>query len=124
MQCLHATPAAATNLQDLAVTPDGKDVVTASGVVPYCQAVYITLNGDVAAGTFSWYDPDVHVFKPGVSTPLRQYDFPNTGTSSGADTLAPAGLAWAPDESKLFAISENSSDVYSLRVFDAATKAE
>ncbi|MGX1560561.1 YncE family protein [Streptomyces sp. NPDC055506] len=132
------------NLQDLAVTPDGQDVVTASGA-PYYQAVYkvtdlsangeyvtntypnavdIAPNGDVAAGTFSWYDPDVHVFKPGVSTPLRQYDFPNTGTSSGADTLAPAGLAWAPDASRLFAISENDSEVYSLRIFDAATKTE
>ena len=130
------------NLQDLAVTPDGKDVVTASGA-PYYQAVYkltdlsadgkyvtntypnavdIAPNGDVAAGTFSWYDPDVHVFKPGTSIPLRQYDFPNTGNSSGADTLAPAGLAWAPDESKLFAISENDNNVYSLRILDAPTK--
>ncbi|MGW0610533.1 YncE family protein [Streptomyces sp. NPDC002788] len=131
------------NLQDLAVTPDGKDVVTASGA-PYYQAVYklsdlsadgkyvtntypnavdIAPNGDVAAGTFSWYDPDVHVFKPGTSMPLRQYDFPNTGDSSGADTLAPAGLAWAPDESKLFAISENDNSVYSLRILEAPTKA-
>ncbi|GGW42816.1 Ig-like domain-containing protein [Streptomyces caelestis] len=130
------------NLQDLAVTPDGKDVVTASGA-PYYQAVYkltdlsadgkyvtntypnavdIAPNGDVAAGTFSWYDPDVHVFKPGTSIPLRQYDFPNTGNSSGADTLAPAGLAWAPDESKLFAISENDNNVYALRILDAPTK--
>ncbi|MEV0239312.1 Ig-like domain repeat protein [Streptomyces sp. NPDC050674] len=131
------------NLQDLAVTPDGKDVVTASGA-PYYQAVYkltdlsadgkyvtntypnavdIAPNGDVAAGTFSWYDPDVHVFKPGTSMPLRQYDFPNTGNSSGADTLAPAGLAWAPDESRLFALSENDNNVYSLRILEAPTKA-
>ncbi|MEU0248060.1 Ig-like domain repeat protein [Streptomyces sp. NPDC006235] len=131
------------NLQDLAVTPDGKDVVTASGA-PYYQPVYkltdlsadgkyvtntypnavdIAPSGDVAAGTFSWYDPDVHVFKPGTSLPLKQYDFPNTGTSSGADTLASAGLAWAPDASKLFAISQNDDNVYSLRVLDAPTKA-
>ncbi|AXE87308.1 Ig-like domain-containing protein [Streptomyces sp. Go-475] len=131
------------NLADLAVTPDGKDVVTASGS-PYYQAVYrlsdlaadgkyvtntypnavdIAPGGDVAAGTSSWYDPDVHVFEPGVSTPLRQYDFPNTGNSSGSDTLAPRGLAWAPDESRLFAVSQNDADVYSLRVLDAPTKA-
>ncbi|MFF5983802.1 hypothetical protein ACFY78_33680 [Streptomyces olindensis] len=131
------------NLADLAVTPDGKDVVTASGA-PYYQAVYrlsdlsadgeyatntypnavdIAPDGDVAAGTSSWYDPDVHVFKKGVSTPLRQYDFPNTGTSTGSDTLAPRGLAWAPDESKLFAISQNDADVYSLRVLDEPTEA-
>ncbi|MDG9714535.1 Ig-like domain-containing protein [Streptomyces sp. DH10] len=129
------------NLQDLAVTPDGTGVVTASGA-PYYQPVYelsdlsadgkyVTNtypnavdapNGDVAAGTFSWYDPDVHVFKPGTSLPLKQYDFPNTGTSSGADTLAPAGLAWAPDESKLFAISQNDNNVYSLRILDAPAK--
>ncbi|MER7403354.1 Ig-like domain-containing protein [Streptomyces sp. NPDC000070] len=130
------------NLQDLAVTPDGKDVVTASGA-PYYQAVYrltdlsasgkyvtntypnavdIAPSGDVAAGTDSSYDPDVHVFKPGTSIPLKQYDFPNTGTSGGSDLLAPAGLAWAPDESRLFAVSRNGSDVYALRVFDAPTK--
>lgn len=131
------------NLADLAVTPDGKDVITASGA-PYYQALYklsdlssdgsyvtntypnavdIAPNGDVAAGTSSWYDPDVHVFKQGVSTPVKQYDFPNTGTSSGSDTLAARGLAWAPDESRLFAISKNDSDAYSLRIFDAPTKA-
>ncbi|MFJ8507231.1 Ig-like domain repeat protein [Streptomyces avermitilis] len=131
------------NLSDLAVTPDGKDVVTASGA-PYYQAVYkisdlsadgryqtntypnavdIAPDGTVAAGTFSWYDPDVHVFKPGVSTPVRQYDLPNTGTSSGADTLAGSGLAWSPDGSRLFAVSYNDKDVYSLRVFDDPTKA-
>ncbi|MGI5427179.1 YncE family protein [Streptomyces sp. CA-179760] len=132
------------NLQDLAVTPDGQDVVTASGA-PYYQAVYkvtdlsangkyetntypnavdIAPSGDVAAGTDSSYDPDVHVFERGVPTPVKQYELPNTGTSGDSDLLAPAGLAWAPDESRLFAISENGSDVYSLRVFDAATKAE
>lgn len=130
------------NLADLAVTPDGKDVITASGA-PYYQAVYklsdlsadgkyvtntypnavdIAPNGDVAAGTSSWYDPDVHVFKQGVSTPVKQYDFPDTGTSSGSDTLAARGLAWAPDESRLFAVSQNDSDAYSLRIFDAPTK--
>ncbi|WP_369272265.1 Ig-like domain repeat protein [Streptomyces sp. R11] len=131
------------NLADLAVTPDGKDVITASGA-PYYQAVYklsdlsadgkyvtntypnavdIAPNGDVAAGTSSWYDPDVHVFKQGEPNPLKQYDFPNTGSSSGSDTLAARGLAWAPDESKLFAVSLNSNDAYSLRIFDAPTKA-
>jgi sugar lactone lactonase YvrE len=128
-------------LQDLAVTPDGEDVVTASGA-PYYQAVYklsdlsadgeyvtntypnavdIAPSGDVAAGTDSSYDPDVHVFKRGVSTPLKQYELPNTGTSGDSDLLAPAGLAWAPDESRLFAVSRNGSDVYTLRVFDAPT---
>ncbi|MEU7720201.1 Ig-like domain repeat protein [Streptomyces tibetensis] len=131
------------NLQDLAVTPDGKDVVTASGA-PYYQAVYkltdltadgkyvtntypnavdIAPNGDVAAGTDSSYEPDVHVFKQGVETPVRQYDLPDTGTPGDSDLLAPAGLAWAPDESRLFALSKNGSDAYALRIYDAPTKA-
>ncbi len=129
------------NLQDLAVTPDGREVVTASGA-PYYQAVYklsdlsangkyvtntypnavdIAPNGDIAAGTDSSYDPDVHVFKQGESMPVKQYDLPNTGTSGDSDLLAPAGLAWAPDESRLFAVSRNGSDVYALRVFDTPT---
>jgi hypothetical protein len=130
------------NLQDLAVTPDGKDVVTASGA-PYYQAVYkltdlsadgkyvtntypnavdIAPNGDVAAGTSSSYEPDVHVFKQGVSTPVKQYDLPDTGTPGDSDLLASAGLAWAPDESRLFALSKNGSDAYALRIYDAPTK--
>ncbi|MET8291190.1 Ig-like domain repeat protein [Streptomyces sp. NPDC005132] len=137
-------PGNSSNLSDLAVTPDGKDVITASGAPykqevfklsdlsedgsyttnPYPNAVDIAPNGTVAAGTFSWYDPDVHIFEPGVSTPVRQYDFPNTGGSSGSDTLAASGLAWAPDAGKLFAVSYNDEDVYSLRVFDNPTKAE
>jgi hypothetical protein len=136
-------PGSSSNLTDLAVTPDGKDVVTASGAPykhevfklsdlsedgsyatnPYPNAVDIAPNGAVAAGTFSWYDPDVHIFEPGVSEPVRQYDFPNTGGSSGSDTLAASGLAWAPDASKLFAVSYNDSNVYSLRVLDDPTKA-
>ncbi|MFF4504735.1 YncE family protein [Streptomyces sp. NPDC001401] len=137
-------PGSSSDLSDLAVTPDGKDVVTASGS-PYKQQVFkvsdlsgdgsyttnaypnavdIAPNGAVAAGTFSWYDPDVHIFEPGISAPVRQYDFPNTGNSSGADTLAASGLAWAPDASKLFAVSYNDSDVYSLRVLDNPTKAD
>ncbi|MEV6022820.1 Ig-like domain repeat protein [Streptomyces sp. NPDC052036] len=137
-------PGSSSDLDDLAVTPDGKDVVTASGAPykhqvfklsdlsedgsyttnPYPNAVDIAPNGAVAAGSFSWYDPDVHIFQPGVSSPVRQYDFPNTGHSSGADTLAASGLAWAPDASKLFAVSYNDADVYSLRVLNDPTKAD
>ncbi|WP_405870648.1 MULTISPECIES: YncE family protein [unclassified Streptomyces] len=137
-------PGSSSNLSDLAVTPDGKDVVTASGAPykqevfklsdlsedgsyttnPYPNAVDIAPNGAVAAGTNSAYDPDVHIFEPGVATPVREYDFPNTDGGSGADTLAASGLAWAPDASKLFAVSYNDSDVYSLRSFTNPTKAD
>lgn len=140
---LATTREAGSNLGDLQVTPDGQDVVVASGAPYYHQvfktadlnedgkyvstaypnSVAIAPNGTVAGGSFAWYDPDVYIFKPGSSEAVRTYDFPNTGSSSGADTLAAAGLAWAPDGSKLFAVTENSEGVYSLRAFDAPTKA-
>ncbi|MGI5376840.1 Ig-like domain repeat protein [Streptomyces sp. CA-251387] len=123
------------NLMDMAVTPDGKDVVTASGA-PYYQAVYkltdlskdgayttnpypnavdIAPNGDVAAGTSSTDEPDVHLFKPGTSLALKEYDL-------GSDQLTARGLAWAPDASKLFAVSRTGSDAYALHVYDDPTK--
>ncbi|MEV7689464.1 Ig-like domain repeat protein [Streptomyces bungoensis] len=140
---LASTREAGDNLGDFQVTPDGKDVVVASGAPYYHQvfktadldedgkyvstaypnSVAIAPNGTVAGGSFAWYDPDVYVFKPGSSEAVRTYDFPNTGNTSGADTLADAGLAWAPDGSRLFAVTYNSEGVYSLRGFDAPTKA-
>lgn len=132
-----------SNLRDLAVTPDGKDVITASGspyehpvfktadMAPdgsyasdtYPNAVAVAPDGSVAAGVDGWYNPDIFVYKPGGTTALRTYDFPNTGNSSGADELADSALAWAPDASRLFAVSYNSNGVYSLRVFASPTEA-
>ncbi|KPI09429.1 hypothetical protein OK074_3235 [Actinobacteria bacterium OK074] len=125
-------------LKDLAVTPDGKDVITASGS-PYYQALYklsdltadgqyastsypnavdIAPDGSVAAGADAAYDNDVYVYKQGASTPAHTYDLPG-----GPDAhLADAGLAWAPDESKLFAVSYDSANTYSLRVYDTPLK--
>ena len=132
-----------SNVSDLQVTPDGKDVVVASGA-PYYHQVYktsdlnedgkytttaypnsvaIAPDGTVAAGSFAWYDPDLYIFHPGSSEAVRSYDFPNTGHSSGADTLAPGGLAWAPDGSRLFAVTANDADVYSLREYDSPGQA-
>jgi hypothetical protein len=123
------------NLMDMAVTPDGKDVVTASGA-PYYQAVYkltdlskdgkyvtnpypnavdIAPSGDVAAGTSSTDEPDIHLFKPGTSLPLKEYDL-------GSDQLTARGLAWAPDSSKLFAVARTGGDGYALHVYDDPTK--
>ncbi|MGW7403211.1 YncE family protein [Streptomyces sp. NPDC054833] len=140
---LASTREAGSNLGDLQVTPDGKDVVVASGAPYYHQvfktadlnedgkypstaypnSVAIAPNGTVAGGSFAWYDPDVYVFRPGSSEAVRTYDFPNTGNTTGADTLAPGGLAWTPDASRLFAVTSNSEGVYSLREFDAPAKA-
>ncbi|CAM5443580.1 WD40 repeat domain-containing protein OS=Streptomyces alboniger OX=132473 GN=CP975_16155 PE=4 SV=1 [Streptomyces alboniger] len=127
---------------DIAVSPDGTQVVTASGA-PYYHPVYSTKDlspvgryssgdygaavdiapdGTVAAGTSSWYGPDVHVYRQGQWSKVREYEFPNTGNSSGGDTLAEGGLAWAPDGSRLFAVSSNSEGAFSLRVFTDPAK--
>ena len=88
------------NMRDLAITPDAKDVVVASGS-PYYQAAYrtsdltadgqyptdaypnavdIAPDGSVAAGIDGAYEPDVFVFKPGSHTSVREYDFPSTAS--------------------------------------------
>ncbi|MFJ1649682.1 Ig-like domain repeat protein [Streptomyces sp. NPDC088258] len=127
--------------KDLALTPDGGLLITAGrgdhhtilrttdlarvGTYPtasYANAVAVRADGTVAAGSDSWYDNDVHVFLPGSSKPVRQYDFPNTGTHSGSDTLAAAGLAWEPGGSRLFAVSSNSQNAFSLRVLTEPTR--
>ncbi|MBW5421051.1 Ig-like domain repeat protein [Streptomyces sp. BG9H] len=127
---------------DIAVSPDGTQIVTASGA-PYYHPVYSTKDlsplgrydsgtygaavdiapdGTVAAGTSSWYGPDVHIYRQGKWSKVREYEFPNTGQTSGADTLAEGGLAWAPDGSRLFAVSSNSEDVFSLRILTDPAK--
>ncbi|WP_200307384.1 YncE family protein [Streptomyces adelaidensis] len=132
-----------SNMQDFAVTPDGQRVVVAGGA-PYHHQVFktsdltpdgtyasdaypnsvaIASDGTVAAGIDGIYEPDVYVYKPGGTTSVREYDFPNTGGSGGGDELPDAGLAWAPDASRLFALTYNDEGVYSLRVLDAPTKA-
>ncbi|SDP00287.1 hypothetical protein [Actinacidiphila guanduensis] len=129
----------ASNVKQIDLTPDGQEVLTSwddgasygyaigafstadlsrAGDYPtaaYPNAVTVAPDGEVAAGSFSWYDPDVHVFAPGAASPTREYDFPNTGSSSGADTLVDGALAWAPDHSRLFAVSENDAGVLTLR---------
>ncbi|MEU0004118.1 Ig-like domain repeat protein [Streptomyces sp. NPDC006314] len=123
--------------KELALTPDGKDVVVASpgpthhtvyrtsdlapdGQYPsdaYANAVDIAPDGAVAAGIDSPSGPDVYVFEPGSHTSVREYDFRTTGR------LADASLAWAPDASRLFAVSRDSDGAYSLRALTAPTKA-
>ncbi|MGW7385251.1 YncE family protein [Streptomyces sp. NPDC054794] len=124
-------------MKDLTLTPDGKDVVLASpgpthhtayrtsdlapdGEYPsdaYANAVDIAPDGSVAAGIDGPYEPDIYVFKPGAHTSVREYDFRTT------DRLADSALAWAPDASRLFAVSYNSDGAYSLRVLAGPTKA-
>ncbi|MBD0738283.1 hypothetical protein BGM09_04880 [Streptomyces sp. CBMA29] len=142
---LRASGSMDTSVEQIALTPDGKQVLTSwdtggygyglgaysttdlshVGRYPidaYPNAVAVAPNGTVAGGSFSWYEPDVHIYKPGATTPTREYDFPNTGNSSGADTLVDGALAWAPDLSRIFAVSENSYGTYSLRALTDPTK--
>ncbi|MFJ1594324.1 Ig-like domain repeat protein [Kitasatospora albolonga] len=135
-------PTGTNQLQDLALTPDGKQLVVASGSRGEHQvfrtsdlaaqksyptdyapnAVEIAPNGTVAAGIDGWYDPDVYIFPKGAAKAVRTYDFPNTGTHSGSDTLESAALSWAPDGSRLFAVTVNSQNVRSLRVLTNTNK--
>ncbi|MEE4492360.1 Ig-like domain repeat protein [Streptomyces sp. BE230] len=134
-----ATRTAATstgaNLRDLALSPDGTQLVVASGA-PYKHQVYrtsdltpdiaypsdaypnavdIAPDGTVAAGIDGAYQPDVYVYKQGVTgKPVRTYDFTDTG--DGVGILDPAGLAWAPDASRLFAVTTDNYGIRSLRV--------
>jgi hypothetical protein len=131
------------NMGDLAVTPDGQRVVvanaypyhhqvfktsdlTADGTYAsdsYPNSVAIASDGTVAAGIDGIYEPDIYIYEPGSTTSIREYDFPNTGGSSGGDELPDSGLAWAPDGSRLFAVTYNDEGVYSLRTLDAPTRA-
>ncbi|MER7486907.1 Ig-like domain repeat protein [Streptomyces sp. NPDC126497] len=134
-----------TAVKQLDLTPDGKQVLTSWGdpeygygigaysatdlteqsgypIDAYPNAVRVAPDGSVAGGSFSWYDPDVHVHRPGDPVPVREYDFPNTGNSSGADTLVDGALAWAPDASRVFAVSVNSYGTHTLRALTDPTK--
>ena len=110
-----------SNLGSMQITPDGKDVVLASGS-PYYHKVYrvsdfsqdgvypttnypdsvsISADGSVAAGTDS--NNEIFVFAPAGSTPVNTYNF-------GANWLATDGDALTPDGSELFAVTEASGN--------------
>ncbi|MFD8965847.1 YncE family protein [Streptomyces sp. NPDC059568] len=134
-----------TAVRQLDLTPDGSQVLTSWGspdrgyglgaysttdlaesagypIDPYPNAVRVAPDGSVAGGSSSWYEPDVHIHRPGDPVPTREYDFPNTGNSSGADTLVDGALAWAPDASRVFAVSVNTYGAYTLRALTDPTK--
>jgi hypothetical protein len=132
---------AANYMNDFALSADAQKIVAASGESPYAataintddlsrtggypvdagnpNSAAIAPDGTVALSTFSWYDKDIYVFKPGTTTPYRTYTYA-LGTQGG-DTIAGQGLAWAPDGSKLFAIASGNSGTY-LRALDNATR--
>jgi hypothetical protein len=122
-----------SNLQDMAVTPDGTDVVVASGS-PYEQQVFRTGNltpdgsyttsaypsavaiapdGTVAAG-LQEHGPDVYVFAPAGSTPINTYSL-----AEGVDAR---GLAWGAND-QLYAVTgaPGSTGAPTLHVISSAT---
>lgn len=109
------------NLQDLAISPDGEQLLTASGA-PYqinafslptlgSAGVYPTTNYpnaaafspdglEIAGGSDAVYGKDVWLFDSGNSTPTATWDFGGTN-----DELYPRGLAFSSDSKHLFAVS-------------------
>ncbi|MFI2642097.1 hypothetical protein [Streptomyces sp. NPDC018610] len=137
-------PGGASNLSDLAITPDGKTLLTASGApyhhpsfrlpalteghtypsTSYPDAVAVSSRGDVAAGVQSIEpDPDVYLYRAGADSPYRTVSLaPATGSDAGY--LRPHGLAWTPDGTRLFAISgHNDEENLRLVVIPAANEA-
>ncbi|MGW5352522.1 YncE family protein [Streptomyces sp. NPDC004031] len=121
---LHAqlsltSPTVSSFLADLAITADGKDVITACGAPyehqvftvadlspdgaygtdTYPDAVALGADGTVFAGSENYYGDQVFVFAPGNPSAVASYPV-------ALDTFqADAGLAVTPDDSTLFAIS-------------------
>ncbi|MHA5049715.1 YncE family protein [Streptomyces sp. SD15] len=121
-------PDGCASLQDLALTPDAARVVVACASPYYHQsfrtadladdgryttshypnAVAIAPDGTIAAGIDGAYSPDVHLFTQGDSTAFKTWDFPASSPYT-TNTLQSAGLAWAPDASRIFAVTKDSS---------------
>ena len=114
----------ASNMRDVAVSPDGATIFTAAGwpyevgsyrtsdlskvgvypTGPYPTAVDISADGSqVAAGVDAAYETDVFVFPASDSTPVFDHDFETSDR-----TLVPGGLAIGPDD-RVYAVTENGS---------------
>ncbi|WP_052434978.1 hypothetical protein [Streptacidiphilus melanogenes] len=103
------------------ITPDGQDVVmaisapyelqefkladlSADGVYTttyYPNSVAVAPDGSIAGGSYIGNGHDLFLFGPRGATPLNSYSV------GGTDGLATDGLAWSPDESRLFAVSSD-----------------
>ncbi|UZK52740.1 hypothetical protein NEH16_00175 [Streptomyces drozdowiczii] len=108
--------------RDLAFTADGKSIIVASGspyyhqllrtsdltdagrypAAAYPNAVAVAADGTVAAGVDSSHGSDVFMFKPGARASHGVFEF---ASGDSSPLLLPAGLAWAPDNRRLFAVT-------------------
>ncbi|WP_327695811.1 Ig-like domain repeat protein [Streptomyces sp. NBC_00459] len=133
---------AGSELRDLSVTPDGGRVVVAaqdpynhvtyktsdltsdgkySNTAGSANAVAVAPDGTVAAGNDTYFGQGLNVYKPGRAASVRDYDLINGGSTG---RLSTAGLGWAPDRSRLFAVTAADQDnSYDLRILNNPTKA-
>lgn len=109
------------HLDDVAFTPDGKSVMLAT-TAPYearkysladltfegayapCSyntAVAVSPGGQLAVGEDNPTGASIFMFKPNTTSSYGVYDF----ATAGSPTLLTGGLAWAPDDSRLFAVT-------------------
>jgi len=129
------------SVRQLAVTPDGSQVIVPSGApyyhpvlstadltevhqyptTAYPNAAAIRSDGLVAAGSNAAYDKDVYIFEPGGSTPIATYEFGHLpDQETWAHTLVDGGLAWGGD--RIYAVTHISSepDNVTLRIRSVA----
>lgn len=112
----------AGDTQDLAFTADGENVIVAgaspyhhqvlrtadladAGRYPaaaYPNAVAVAADGAVAAGVDSSHGSDVFMFRPGTRVSHGVHEF---ASGDSSPLLLPAGLGWAPDNRRLFAVT-------------------
>ena len=127
-------------IAQLAITPDGSQVIVPSGspyyhpvmrtsdlvevhrypTAAYPNAVAIRPDGLVAAGILGYYEKDVYIFEPGGTTPIATYEFGHLpGQETWAYTLVEGGLAWGRGN-RFYAVSEQLSepDVVTLRILE------
>ncbi|MGY5032445.1 hypothetical protein ACWC9U_16395 [Streptomyces sp. 900116325] len=108
---------AITDVEDLAVTPDGSSVITANGydyyhqrwrlsdltpearydTGPYPNSVAVDSHGTVAAGIVAGGVWDVYIYRPEETAAYR-----TVALSPGYADLLDRGMAWAPDGNRLF----------------------
>jgi dipeptidyl aminopeptidase/acylaminoacyl peptidase len=111
-------PADSANMQELTITPDGEQLLMASGYPyyvaafsirhlhevgeyatgPYPTAVDVSPDGRyVAAGASAVSDPDVFFFRTGHSNPIKSFDI-----SPGNEAVTNRGVGFSPTMDRLF----------------------
>jgi hypothetical protein len=125
------------SVRQLAVTPDGGQVIVPSGApyyhpalstadltevhqyptTAYPNAAAVRSDGLVAAGSNAAYDKDVFIFEPGGSTPIATYEFGHLpDQETWAHTLVDGGLARSGD--RIYAVTHilSGPDNVTLRI--------